>query len=216
MIISLRHRYIFVHIPKTGGTSLTQMLERRVGRDDIILSDTPKGRARRHRVKDAPARGRLWKHATLADIEGLVDPAIFADYLIFTLVRNPWDRLVSMYHWARTQSFDHPTVRLAKATDFDGFLRHPMTTRMIAWPETRYLTDSRGTEWPALFLRFETLSADTAMLGDRLGLKLGPLPHVNPSQRGAYRDYYTGETAAIVARAAAQSIARFGYAFDPD
>lgn len=90
MIISHRHRYVFVHIPKTGGTSLTLALELRVGRDDIILSDTPKGTRRRARVKGVRSRGRLWKHSTLTDIEGLVDPAIFDDYLLFTLVRNPW------------------------------------------------------------------------------------------------------------------------------
>ncbi|MDO5612637.1 MAG: sulfotransferase family 2 domain-containing protein [Paracoccus sp. (in: a-proteobacteria)] len=216
MIISTRHRYIFVHIPKTGGTSLTQALEQRVGRDDIILSDTPKGRARRRRVKDATARGRLWKHATLADIEGLVDPAIYADYLILTIVRNPWDRMVSMYHWARDQRFSHPLVRLAQTVDFDEFIRSPIARPTMARRIGYYLTDSRGTEWPALILRFETLAADTEGLGRRLGLKLNPLPHLKKSARGDYRSYYTAETAGIVAAAAQESVTRFGYSFDAD
>lgn len=70
MILSRGRRYIFIHIPKTGGTALTLALEGRAMRDDVILADTPKGRARRHRIRGAKAAGRLWKHATLADIRG--------------------------------------------------------------------------------------------------------------------------------------------------
>ena len=46
MIISPGRRYIFVHIPKTGGTSMAAALEARVHRDDILIGDTPKARLR--------------------------------------------------------------------------------------------------------------------------------------------------------------------------
>lgn len=41
MIISLGHKYIFVHAPKTGGTSMALALEGRAMKDDIMLGDTP-------------------------------------------------------------------------------------------------------------------------------------------------------------------------------
>ena len=72
MIISPGRNYIFVHIPKTGGTALAQALEMRAMRDDILIGDTPKARRRRGRLKGAQVAGRLWKHSTLADIDGLV------------------------------------------------------------------------------------------------------------------------------------------------
>ncbi|MDA3888267.1 MAG: Type II secretory pathway, pullulanase PulA, partial [Allgaiera sp.] len=72
MIISRGRRYIFVHIPKTGGTALSLALEARAMKDDILIGDTPKARARARRLQGLRARRRLWKHATLADIEGLV------------------------------------------------------------------------------------------------------------------------------------------------
>ena len=84
---------------------MTLALEARAKADDIIIGDTPKAKQRRKR-----SAGRLWKHSTLRDIDGIVDSSAMQDYFVVTIVRNPWDRMVSYYHWAREQSFDHPVV----------------------------------------------------------------------------------------------------------
>ena len=52
-------------------------------------------------------------------------PDEMAQMMIFTLVRNPWDRVVSYYHWLLKQNFDHPIVRIAQSNEFDAFLRDP-------------------------------------------------------------------------------------------
>ena len=49
MILSTGRRYVFIHIPKTGGTSLA--LEARAMKDDIMLGDTPKAKKRPNRLK---------------------------------------------------------------------------------------------------------------------------------------------------------------------
>lgn len=51
MIVSRGRRYVFDHIPKTGGTSLTHALEERAMKDDILFGDTPKALKRRNRAK---------------------------------------------------------------------------------------------------------------------------------------------------------------------
>ena len=122
MIISRGRKYIFVHAPKTGGTALTLALEDRAMKDDILFGDTPKAVRRRKRQKSLVGAGRLWKHSTLADIEGVVTSDELDRFLIFTLVRNPWDRVVSYYHWLQTQTFEHPVVSLARSLDFNDFV----------------------------------------------------------------------------------------------
>ncbi len=217
MILSRGRRYVFVHIPKTGGTALTLALEARAMKDDILIGDTPKARARRGRLAGLAAKGRLWKHSTLADLDGLLAPADLTDFFILTLVRNPWDRMVSYYHWLRGQSFAHPAVALSKATDFSGFLNHPDTQAAVAaWPFPAYLRDAQGVDRATLYARLEHLDEDLIPFESHLGFRLTPLPRANDSARARdWRPYFTPEDAALVARLCASDIARFGYRFDP-
>jgi hypothetical protein len=216
MIISPGRNYIFVHIPKTGGTSLALALEARAKKDDILIGDTPKARKRRHRLHGVEARGRLWKHSGLADIEGLVTRDFIAQAFCVTLVRNPWDRLVSLYQWLRAQSFDHPMVARAQAMPFDAFLRAGETRAALrANPYAAYMRDGTGRDRADLFIRLEHFEADARPLWSHLGFTLD-LPHENRSDRvGDYRGYYDDALAAEVALICAEDIAQFGYSFDP-
>ena len=215
MIISKGRSYIFVHIPKTGGTSLALALEGRAMKDDIMLGDTPKARNRRRRLQGLASSGRLWKHSTLADIDGLVSGKEISEMFTFTMVRNPWDRMVSYYHWLRAQSFAHAAVTLAKALPFEGFLSDPTTQEaQRRWPAARYMTDATGTERSSAYIRLEHFDADAAPLFDHLGFEVR-LPHENRSDRGAsYQSYYSPALRDIVAACCAEDIARFGYVFD--
>ena len=214
MILSRGRRYLFIHIPKTGGTSMALALEARAMKDDLMLGDTPKAKRRRSRVSDSQAAGRLWKHSTLADIDGLATPAQITEYFTFTLVRNPWDRVVSYYHWLRDQNFDHPAVRLAKSHDFSGFINHPHTQISLkSAPYAFYMTDLRGREQCNCYIRLEHFEKDAQPLWDHLGFKL-ELGHVNRSNRVGYHRYYTDADAALVHDICADDIARFGYSYD--
>lgn len=213
MILSRGRKYVFVHAPKTGGTAMALALEGRAMKDDIMLGDTPKALKRRHRVKGVQTRGRLWKHATLADIDGLVDTldGLFA----FTLVRNPWDRMVSYYHWLQAQTFDHPAVALAAQMDFAEFVCAPqIQASMQASPAAHYMTDAQGAERCDLYIRLEAFDHDAQPLWDHLGFQL-QLAIVNTSVRDRdFRIYYTDASRDAVAQACAADIARFGYRFE--
>ncbi|MFG6590514.1 sulfotransferase family 2 domain-containing protein [Sulfitobacter sp. 1A12157] len=211
MIISRGRRYVFVHIPKTGGTSLALALEDRAMKDDVMLGDTPKALKRRRRLQGVQAAGRLWKHSTLADIDGLMRAEELDGLFRFTLVRNPWNRVASYYRWLRGQGFDHPAVALAKATDFAGFLRHPQTQASLrAWPARRYMQDATGRERCDLYIRLEHFARDAVPLFEHLGFELD-LPQVNASEGEAA---YTPELRDIVSKICAEDIARFGYAYE--
>ena len=218
MIISRGRRFIFVHIPKTGGTGLSLTLEKRALKDDLLLGDTPKARARRSRARGVKALGRIWKHSTLADIAGLVSDEEIASFFTLAVVRNPWDRAVSYCQWLRGQSFAHPAVGLAKSHDFSGFLNHPQTqTSLRLWPASAYMRDRHGVERASLYLRLEHLAEDLQPFEAHLGFRLAPLPRTSESTRQQdWRPYFTRADAALVGRLCAEDIARFGYRFDRD
>ncbi|MEP2716223.1 sulfotransferase family 2 domain-containing protein [Pseudophaeobacter sp.] len=215
MILSRGRKYLFIHIPKTGGTALALALEARAMRDDMMLGDTPKAKKRRRRLQGVKTAGRLWKHSTLADLSGLVPEAEMRELFSFTLVRNPWDRAVSYYHWLRVQSFDHPAVHLSKSLDFNAFILHLQVLRSFEQNQApSYMRHADGTEQCQLYIRLEHFQSDAAPLFEHLGFSLD-LPLENASDRRRdWRGYYDGETQAAIAQACREEITRFEYSFN--
>ncbi|WP_096706859.1 sulfotransferase family 2 domain-containing protein [Phaeobacter gallaeciensis] len=215
MILSPGRSYVFVHIPKTGGTALSLALEARAMADDLMLGDTPKARKRRRRLQGVKTRGRLWKHSTLADIDGLLPDDQLRRLFAFTLVRNPFDRVLSLYHWLRVQSFDHPSVPLAKALNFEDFACHPqMLTAFRANPACAYMRRADGVEQCACYIRLEHFARDAAPLFDHLGFELR-LPVANVSDRPrSWQESYTDAARRAVTEACAEDLAQFEYSFN--
>jgi len=215
MIISRARSYVFVHIPKTGGTSLAQALETRAARDDILIGDTPKALLRKKRIAALTPQGRLWKHSTLADIDGVLSMQELAGMFTFTLVRNPFDRVVSYYEWLRAQRFDHPSVVLAHRVDFGSFLADHQTQKSLKEaPAASYMLRADGVTQCSAYIRLEHFERDAAVLWSHLGFELG-IPHLNASKRAPdYRDYYTASARDIVKSVCAADLVQFDYRFD--
>ena len=213
MIYSAARGFLFLHPPKTGGTSVSLAYEARARADDLLVGDTPKAIRRRGRQRGLSTSGRLWKHSQLADLDGLVDAD--APLCRMVLVRNPWDRMVSLYHWLRVQRFAHPAAPLARELTFSQFLNHPLVMRMlVTQPYARFATGADGRERPAHYVRIERFAEDFRPVAAHLGFDL-VLGRENRSERCAdYRGYYDAADAALVARLCAADVARSHYRFD--
>jgi hypothetical protein len=136
------------------------------------------------------------------------------EMLCFTLVRNPWDRIVSYYHWLKVQSFEHPAVATAKTLGFSDFLRAPAVAGPIkTHPYESYLRASDGRSREALYIRLEHFAEDAAPLMEHLGFELD-LPRANASVReGDYRRYFSADDSEVVAELCAEDIEKFNYSF---
>lgn len=210
MFYSPRRNFLFVHIPKTGGTSLSLALESVAVEGDVMAGDTPKAVWNASLESPGRAQVKLSKHSTYSDVISAIVPE---DVFIFTIVRNPWDRVVSYYHWLKLQSFDHPSVQHAKQLSFREFLFHPLTISQFRTAHYEsYVCDLKAKDCCNFYLRFEQLADDVQTLSQKLNLKL-ELPHVNRSERNSWINYFDDETLAHWGTVCARDIRRFRYRY---
>jgi hypothetical protein len=136
----------------------------------------------------------------------------FETYFKFGFVRNPWDRVVSLYE--RTE----PLQMKDKMTfeEFVDWIEFSSSTCIHSSPhryQLDWFVDGSGTLLTDFIGRFETLESDWTKVAQRLGLTEA-LPHkrANPRSR-PYTDYYTARTREVIASKFKVDIDYFGYEF---
>lgn len=227
MPISEQHRFAYIHIPKTAGTSLMQAM--RSAEIDLIFAerglwDLIHGRSD---LADILQTLRMCfrlstftefpqQHLPARVLRALTGEERWEKYFRFTFVRNPWDLVVSSYHFAKkhfspSQFPAEPDVYafLSRCDSFESFVRGFVAIRCDM---TSFFEDEDGRILVDFIGRFETFESDVAYIAQRVGATL-LLPHENASDHVDYRDYYTKSTKNIVRDHFARDIERFNYSF---
>jgi len=209
MMVSHERRVLFVHVQKTGGSTIDRMLEEAIP-DVAYLQGLRGGR----HARLAPA---LKAHPELKE------------YFIFGFVRNPWARMYSWYAMMRraevqaAEGNQKAAKQLAKNRlwkrvlpnypDFESFvLRGPDEQRELRRAQITYL---RGQGRRADFIgRQENFDADLQKVWERIGLEWpGESLKVNTGPTSDYRQHYTDEMRDKVAEVFAKDLKRFKYEF---
>lgn len=199
-MISHKHKFIFIHIPKTGGTSIEAALH---DESCQLLSGEWDYTSSRH----APLN-----HLTLQELAacGLATPDQLNSYFKFCIVRNPWDRLISeiscrwMSPWFQDMELEQRIrYACARGTTPLGIANHLR-------PQADFVS-APGLQMDFIG-RFEYLDQDFAEVCRLLGIK-AVLPHHNRSQHQPYQEYYNAETQALVTNTYRRDIDAFHYTF---
>lgn len=189
------NRSIFVHIPKCVGVSVSRAL----------FGNLAGG------------------HTTLEEYLDIFEPRCIIDYFKFTVVRNPWDRVVSAYFFLKHGGLGESDRSLFEKElggfrDFGDFVKNWINRSNIwKWyhfrPQHHYMLDKRQKVHLDFVAFTENIDSDFATIAHRMGLGRA-LPKSNRSDHSRYQDYYSDETADIVARTYAEDIEMLGYTFD--
>ena len=191
-MISHEFQFIFIHINKCGGTSIEKIF-----------------------IPDADRENVPFKHHTAESYRSRF-PREFRRYFKFSIVRNPWDWLISRYFWSRDHqkiidySFREFLHRLESGQPLSDKVR--WLTRALQSQRRRLTVDGRMSM--DFVGRFENLQRDFDKVCSTLGIPLVTLPHVFKTEHASYTEYYDGEMQGIVARLYADDIAEFGYKFE--
>jgi hypothetical protein len=222
MLISHRHGYLFVHIAKTGGTSVRSAL--RVGnwRDPLAWSGWFAHRLSAwsgHRIG-----ARIPRHAPVIVAREMLPPAVYFNLFKFAFVRNPWDRVVSAYaHFQRERT---EILRRQRIDSFESFVRfvletpahaseRPALIRAIQRPQLESLVGFHGELLVDFVGRYENLASDFDQVLQRISMTATNLPHKRRGQRDRdYRSLYTDALAESVGQHYADDLTAFQYTFD--
>ena len=233
MILSHRHRFIFIKTSKTAGTSIEVALEPICGEGDVcapLRKNTERKaregeenyRARNWRGKFAPKwnpsaplaqlvsdigdlidNRRFYNHMSAFEVRERAGSDVFARYFKFAFERNPWDRAVSAFFWDKS--------RMNVPDDFETYIqqRSPRSGFDLYAINGKQAVDFIG--------RYENLEEDYRTAMARVGVSdPPPLPRAKGNFRPrdkSYRDYYTDASRELIAQRFAREIALMRYEF---
>ena len=182
--------FVFIHIPKTAGTSMTKIF----------------GEA-------------FQKHNTAKEVIDIIGKEKWNEVYKFSVVRNPWDKVHSWYKFRVKLNQSKMRTRPISFKDWvactygepkDPYYYYRAKNFM---PQVDWLKDDRGVIDLDRIIRFENLQEGFNKVAEEVGIS-AQLPHINKTRETDYRDFYDRETKEIIAKWFREDIETFDYSFD--
>jgi hypothetical protein len=207
MIYSKSGNFVFIHIYKNAGTSIRDALKsyddtfhKRRLLENLMSKYTP------FSATLAPQG-----HIRARDAKNWIGEQKWSELYSFAVVRNPWDWQVSLYSYMMKLKSHHQHDLVSSFKSFDDYISWRCSED--AHLQLDFVTDeSSDTIVVKDIYRFETINEDIKKLESRIGAKV-MLKVLNQSNRGNYREFYTGRSKDMVAEYFSKDIDRFGYEY---
>ena len=202
-MIDFDRKLIFIHIPKTAGTSIEAALlqdSRIENHNDPVRTELLTSVYQEHFLHREHPHSSVQRHR-----EALGEA--FEDYTIFTVVRNPYERVFSRFCYTyryKERSFFTPE----RLEDFVELFNFAFRYDTLISLEDEECLDA--------ILDFQQLEEELARFLNRHGMSPVALPHANksPVEGMAYKAFYTEQSRAKVEEIFAAEFQRFNWSFD--
>lgn len=220
MLLSEDHKFIFIHVAKVAGQSVTNALMPYAARP-----------WQRYLNTIFPYRYQLKVYSKLKKRCGIAFPpqpfvdherAIrireslgedkYKEYFTFAFVRNPWARAVSIYTYANKNPRHRMHRKVIELGSFDRYLEWHCGGGEIISTQTDYVCDAEGNVIVDFIGRQEQLEDDLKIVCERLNIKT-ELAKFNVSRTDSYQNYYNGSSRRMIEEAYRSDIDMFGYEF---
>ncbi len=228
MIISHKHKFIFIKTNKTAGTSIEIGLSKFCGPDDILTPQDPVDEATRTELgytgpqnnppkihirnvekilRGRPVSRRFYDHIGASEICKHIAPDLWNSYYKICFERNPWDRVISAYYWQNKNTDARPAM--------DAYLDSVGITKLKKSGIGLYTID--GKVVVDKICRFEDMAGELEAFRQHVGL---PEPVELPRAKSGfrkdkrhYRDILTPAQRDKIAALFADEIALMGYEY---
>lgn len=204
-MIDHENKFIFIHIPKTGGTALSEILLE--GGAASIEPD--------EKYKIGHRKDQSLVHMTFQELSKDLNSS-FEDYYKFTIIRNPWDRAVSLWAskfknkgWSFVQFLNIIENKDQKILD-KVFINHNIGRSMIR-PQHDFVFINNKNMLDKVY-RFEDFENSVEHIKNKLGFEK-EIEKINASKRTHYSDYYNEKTKRQIEKIYKKDIITFDYSF---
>ena len=225
-MVSHKYKFMFIHVGRTAGCSIERALcdkycgdESQIQQGKWVLykgCDSFYETALANKMDTDIAAG----HWCNVELKSFFGEDVYDEYLKFTIVRNPWQRMLSQYK--KTDSKKNGVT--FRDWIINSFVKKngSMTERFYK-PCMWWISDSDGKNEMDYIIRYENLEEDFNMLLKKLGItdkiklqKVNPLPKLQKDDdidTKNYQNYYDEETKKIINDNFKEDIEEFGYEF---
>ena len=202
-MISFKHKFIFIHIPKTAGTSIVKTLSL-YSEDGVNDKGDIKPSIELIKLaREKNIRINNYKHFTYNKYKQLLGDRI-KDFFIFSVIRTPYERIPSVYYYSN--------ITGVSLTSFIGAIQNGVHIIPSIGIKQNMIDTFIGGVEDIFLLRFENLNKDWKNLLDRLNLPYLSLDYLNVGRRIDYNNLYRDSRLLVVMnKVFGEEIEKYGY-----
>jgi hypothetical protein len=221
MLISNSKKFIFIHIPKNAGQSITNALFKFcVGKNARFFSDII---STRNYIRINSKLMQLFNfsfydhsfkdHESASNVKEVLGSS-YSSYFSFAFVRNPWDWILSHYTYTlkNVRHYRHSFVK-NNLKNFDEYVEYECLKGMPEqYNQNKFIYDSSGNQLVNFVGKFENIQNDFQIICDQLDIDTN-IKHFNQSNKFNYREHFSERSKDLVKDYYSKDIELFDYKF---